>query len=365
LIDRGPTRKSKNHQDPDNLETEQAARSGAAVIEETARNSSFGSGGAMRRPSHQAKFVVLGLLKTATAFAANPSSARYPPQAPSLFGSLSFAAAAAATGRTFLPDHQLLNGVVVAEDQDLKQVRKVPANTGPGSSTLQPPPARRRHHVELRVAQPSDFPSLAECNERTLPENYCGRWYQQHLTDWPDLAFVIVEKERRVVAYLLGKTHEVAVDRRSSFGVGADGSSSLLLRATRRSEHVGHVSSLAVLPEFRRQGLASQLMDAFHERIERKCQSVSLHCRTSNKAAVRLYESSGYEASYTIPNYYEDGEDAYFMKKVFKPSSLFERLRPMTQSDLLPKVIWLRELDEHGRDNRNEEETTEMLSGIM
>jgi [ribosomal protein S18]-alanine N-acetyltransferase len=318
----------------------------------------------MRRPSHQAKFVVLGLLKTATAFAANPSSARYPPQAPSsLFGSLSFAAAAATTGRPFLPDHQLLNHGVVVEDQDLQQVRKVPANT---SSTLQPPPPARRRHVELRVAQPSDVPSLAECNERTLPENYCSRWYQQHLTDWPDLAFVIVEKERRVVAYLLGKTQEVAVDRRSAFGVGADGSSSLLLRATRpRSEHVGHVSSLAVLPEFRRQGLASQLLDAFHERIERKCQSASLHCRTSNQAAVRLYESSGYEASYTIPNYYEDGEDAYFMKKVFKPSSLFERLRPaMTQPDL-PKVIWLRELDEHGRDKRNEEETTEMLSGIM
>lgn len=323
----------------------------------------------MRRPSHQAKFVVLGLLKTATAFASNPSS-RYP-NAPSLFGSLSVVAAAttSTTGRPFLPD-QLLNkhpGVGI-EEQDLKKVRKVPANT---LQPQQPPPtatATRRRYVELRVAQPSDVPSLAECNERTLPENYCSRWYHQHLTDWPDLAFVIVEKERRVVAYLLGKTQEVSVDRRAAFGVGADGSSSLLLRATRpRHEHVGHVSSLAVLPEFRRQGLASQLLDVFHGRIERKCQSASLHCRTSNQAAVRLYESSGYEASYTIPNYYEDGEDAYFMKKVFKPSSLFERLRPMTPPDL-PKEIRLRELDhnERGRENREEEaETTELWSGMM
>lgn len=297
----------------------------------------------MRRPSQQAKLMMLGLLKTATAFASNPS--RYP-NFPSLFGSLS-AATTTSSGRSFVPN-DLLNTDV----HDLQQVRKVP---------LQTP---KQRYVHLRIAQAADILSLAECNERTLPENYNNRWYHQHLTDWPDLAFVVIEKESRVVAYLLGKTQEVPVDRKTAFDVGPDGNSSLLLRATRRYENVGHVSSLAVLPEFRRQGLASQLLDAFHERVERKCQSASLHCRTSNDAAVRLYEASGYGVSYTIPNYYEDGEDAYFMKKVFKPTTIFERLRPFQLLDL-PKEIRLREFDENGKEYQEDEEPTQVLSGIL
>lgn len=289
--------------------------------------------------------MMLGLLRTATAFAStNPT--RYP-SSTSLFGSLSVATVASSGRRSLLPN-ELLN----KDDEDLQQVRKVP---------FKPP---RRRYVQMRIAQASDVTSLAACNERTLPENYNNRWYHQHLTDWPDLAFVVVEKETGVIAYLLGKTHESPVDRKTAFSVGGEGSSSLLLRATRRYENVGHVSSLAVLPEFRRQGLASQLLEAFHERVERKCQSASLHCRTSNEAAVRLYEASGYEVSYTIPNYYEDGEDAYFMKKTFKPTTIFERLRPLQLLDL-PKDIRLREFDENEKDHFEREEPTEMLSGVL
>ena len=106
-------------------------------------------------------------------------------------------------------------------------------------------------------------------------------------------------------------------------------------------EYVGHVSSLAVLPEFRRQGLASELLDVFHMSIERRCNYASLHCRQSNAAAVRLYEAAGYHAAYSIRNYYEDGEDAYYMKKLFRKRTPFlGRMRHKVQLGL-PRTIIL------------------------
>lgn len=39
--------------------------------------------------------------------------------------------------------------------------------------------------------------------------------------------------------------------------------------------------------------------------------------RTSNEAACQLYQRDGYEIAQIIPAYYQDGEDAYFMRKSF------------------------------------------------
>lgn len=47
-------------------------------------------------------------------------------------------------------------------------------------------------------------------------------------------------------------------------------------------------------------------------------QSIGLHVRISNAAAVRLYCDDGYDVADIIPRYYGDGEDAYFMRKDFQ-----------------------------------------------
>mmetsp|Transcript_17550 Transcript_17550/g.26006 ORF Transcript_17550/g.26006 Transcript_17550/m.26006 type:complete len:483 (-) Transcript_17550:400-1848(-) len=85
---------------------------------------------------------------------------------------------------------------------------------------------------------------------------------------------------------------------------------------------MGHVTSLAVLDEFRRQGLARALMDQLHLHLKQYegCHGVSLHVRTSNTAAIGLYERDGYNVEQVISSYYHDGEDAYLMRKVLQNS---------------------------------------------
>lgn len=81
---------------------------------------------------------------------------------------------------------------------------------------------------------------------------------------------------------------------------------------------LGHVTSLAVLPQFRRKGLAAQLMKQLHFHMEEgyNVDGVGLHVRVSNVAARKLYcEGMGYGVVDVIRGYYQDGEDAFFMRK--------------------------------------------------
>ena len=73
----------------------------------------------------------------------------------------------------------------------------------------------------------------------------------------------------------------------------------------------GHVTSLAVMKDYRRLGLGGELMNQLHHQmsVHHNVGQVGLHVRTSNGAATKLYEESmGYEVSDVIKGYYQDGE---------------------------------------------------------
>jgi len=70
---------------------------------------------------------------------------------------------------------------------------------------------------------------------------------------------------------------------------------------------------VGVLPEYRRQGLAKELMD--------KCERVmnmpliKLSVRRSNQAAIQLYQKLGFTQVDVWNKYYYDGEDGIVMEK--------------------------------------------------
>ncbi len=235
----------------------------------------------MKRPKEQAKLVFLGLLRTVSALAGTAESSR----------------------------------VVESSWQAWKQ----------------PTPA-----LTLRLARRTDVPSIQRCNLATLPENYNSAFYTQHLRQWPELSLVVVEEETpstsnafgsfpgspsstesNVVAYVLGR-----IDSRT---IPVAPTSSHALWSTQQvyqKEEFGHITSLAVSHEYRRQGLAGELMEQLHYQLQKhyRVPRVGLHVRQSNQPAVTLYQQKfGYEPAEKIPNYYQDGEDGYYMVKSLPP----------------------------------------------
>jgi ribosomal-protein-alanine N-acetyltransferase len=76
-----------------------------------------------------------------------------------------------------------------------------------------------------------------------------------------------------------------------------------------------HISTLAVHPEFRRQGTGEQLLlTLLHWAVNRGAEIATLEVRISNQAAIRLYQKFGFIISGRKPGYYRDNqEDAFTM----------------------------------------------------
>ncbi len=81
----------------------------------------------------------------------------------------------------------------------------------------------------------------------------------------------------------------------------------------------GYITNVAVRPECRRQGVASQLLQVFLNFAEgNKLSFLTLEVRASNYDAIALYGSRGFRSVGRRTNYYEHPkEDAIIMTKEF------------------------------------------------
>lgn len=81
-----------------------------------------------------------------------------------------------------------------------------------------------------------------------------------------------------------------------------------------------YIANVAVLPDFRKSGVASALIEALLEKAtEKDCLFVSLEVRKSNSAAISLYNKFGFSLCGERKNFYsEPTENAYIMTKKLK-----------------------------------------------
>jgi len=71
-----------------------------------------------------------------------------------------------------------------------------------------------------------------------------------------------------------------------------------------------HINTVAVAPSERRRGLAKALLrHVFAEAALRGVRRATLEVRTSNSAALRLYEGLGFQVTSTRPRYYTNPEE--------------------------------------------------------
>jgi ribosomal-protein-alanine N-acetyltransferase len=76
------------------------------------------------------------------------------------------------------------------------------------------------------------------------------------------------------------------------------------------------ILTVAVLPDYRRQGIAKEFMRQIEAyAIEREASAMMLEVEVSNESAIKLYESLGYMKISVRMDYYGPGKDAHVMRK--------------------------------------------------
>ncbi|MDO8124923.1 MAG: N-acetyltransferase [Candidatus Hermodarchaeota archaeon] len=148
----------------------------------------------------------------------------------------------------------------------------------------------------VRLAESADIPAIMQINQDTLPENYPEHFFRE-IQDRYSKAFFVVEGEGKLLGYIMCRM-EGGV---SNFG----------LRWIRR----GHIVSVAILPAYRRQGLATKLIQESTKALttEYNAKEVILEVRITNHPAIKLYEKLGFQRIRTLNAYYRNGENAQLM----------------------------------------------------
>lgn len=130
------------------------------------------------------------------------------------------------------------------------------------------------------------------------------RYWMYHLMTWSHLPHVAVdETSQKIVGYVLAKMEE---DSKSDDYI----------------PH-GHITSISVLRDYRKLGIATKLMRAAHNAMETiyGAKFCSLHVRQSNRSALGMYRDVlKYETIDIEFEYYSDKEHAYDMVLFFDKS---------------------------------------------
>ena len=78
------------------------------------------------------------------------------------------------------------------------------------------------------------------------------------------------------------------------------------------------ILTVAVLPAYRRRGIAKEFMRQIEEyAVQRQASAMMLEVELSNDSAIKLYESLGYMKISVRMDYYGPGKDAHVMRKEF------------------------------------------------
>lgn len=156
----------------------------------------------------------------------------------------------------------------------------------------------------IRPATPADVPALAALEERCFDTDRLSARSFRHAVKQGNASLILDDDG----------------------GAGTIRGYSLIL--FHRNTSLARLYSFAVLPEFRRLGIAKALLaESEAIAVGRDASSMRLEVRVDNEAAIAFYRTAGYRQFSTYPDYYEDHVDALRMEK---------RLVPHLPSDLSP-----------------------------
>ena len=139
--------------------------------------------------------------------------------------------------------------------------------------------------LDIRRLTYADLPQVIAIERRAFPTPWSLAMFVLELSK-PSGICLVALSEQRVVGYLVCSRYDV----------------------------VWHVMNVAVDPARRREGIATALLERLFGHADKPGEQYTLEVRTSNEAAIALYERFGFQSAGVRPGYYHDNkEDALIM----------------------------------------------------
>lgn len=147
--------------------------------------------------------------------------------------------------------------------------------------------AANKMDLIIRKAGPLDYEEMAMIDEKCFSIPWSAESFYRELTKNKIALYVVAEVGGFVVGYM----------------------------GLWRVEDEGHITNVAVLPEYRERNIASAMMTVLFETCEKNgITDFTLEVRKSNMPARCLYEKHGFRSEGVRPKYYDDNkEDAVIM----------------------------------------------------
>ena len=139
--------------------------------------------------------------------------------------------------------------------------------------------------LEIRRLTYADLPNVIAIERRAFPTPWSLAMFVLELSKPTGICLAAVRDER-LVGYLVCSRYDT----------------------------VWHLMNVAVEPRLQRQGIASALIERLFELADAPSEQYTLEVRSSNEAAIKLYEALGFRPAGRRRGYYHDNrEDALIM----------------------------------------------------
>lgn len=154
--------------------------------------------------------------------------------------------------------------------------------------------------IKLRFLCPSDVPKVKQLCCDWFPIEYPDSWYEE-ITSNPKFFALAAVFHLQIVGLIVAEIKLQIKCNREDQG--------LLSTHCSKSSRVVYILTLGVVKEFRRNGIATLLLDHLIIHLTRNpttndCKAIYLHVLTTNTIAIRFYENRQFRKHLFLPLYY-------------------------------------------------------------
>jgi ribosomal-protein-alanine N-acetyltransferase len=122
--------------------------------------------------------------------------------------------------------------------------------------------------------------------------------------------------------YTEGLLNDLIKTQQEQFFVAADDGKIIGYAVGSANGEEGHIVSVAVDPCHRRKQVGTTLLSALTAKLTAEgIKQIQLEVRKGNAGAITFYERMGYRIFSEIRHYYDDGEDAWVLRRIVESTS--------------------------------------------